>query len=218
MNTSLGMRGADWQLSDGSTMRLTVTQVAFLRALGECGTVKGACEAAGLSLSAYKSWRKSPEFLEAYQDAVDAFCDALETEAVRRARDGVKTIKFTSAGRPIKDPRKHDPSGNVLPGFENDPWYYEESFSDRLLELLLRAKRPEEFALRVRHDLIGGSEGSAVVMLAAARRVALVDPVLSDRLCELLEKVQAAPEIQPVATIGTLAANCETQKAIDGWN
>lgn len=63
----------------------------FLDALKRSGIVSRACEAAGVSYGAVSTLRKSDaDFAAAYDDAMEQAVDRLETEAWRRAHDGVE--------------------------------------------------------------------------------------------------------------------------------
>lgn len=63
-------------------------QRAFLDALRQCGTVKEACEATGVSRDTVSRWKKDDkEFVVAYDDANDDFTESLEKVAFERAKD-----------------------------------------------------------------------------------------------------------------------------------
>ena len=60
-------------------------QKKFLKAFAQCGTIKGAALAAGISRQAVYLWRKGePEFEDAFQEARDEFADRLEESALDR--------------------------------------------------------------------------------------------------------------------------------------
>lgn len=178
----------DFPLTNGQTRSLTRNQAAFLRAYSQCGTVKGACQASKLSQTSYKRWKKDEVFCQAFDDVVADFADQIEAEAIRRAKEGVRTILFTASGMPIRDPRKHDvATGEVKPEWADDPWYYEESFSDRLLELLLKAKRPDQYRERKSVE-IAGATGLPVELDLTVRQLLVNDPELSERICRALEE------------------------------
>ena len=178
----------DHTLPGGKTVSLTHNQILFLTAYSRCGTVASACDASGIGRSTYKAWKKNDT---AFQYALDEvtldFADEIESEAIRRAKEGVRTIKFTTSGVPIKDPRKLDPdTGEVKPEWKNDPWYYEEEFSDRLLEMLLKAKRPQEFRDRQSIE-VSGPGGVPLEVDLSIRQQMVNDPELTEKLCHLLE-------------------------------
>lgn len=100
---------------------------AFLTALSEIGVVVRAAKAANISTTSVWLERKNnPEFRAQYDDALQVGALALEDEAVRRARDGVRRIKFNpKTGEPYTDPETGKP-------------YTEHEFSDTLLLALLK--------------------------------------------------------------------------------
>ncbi|MCL0043419.1 hypothetical protein M1N17_03165 [Dehalococcoidia bacterium] len=60
-------------------------QKKFLKAFAQCGTVKGAAVAAGITRQAVYLWRSGePEFEDAFQEARDEFADRLEEIALDR--------------------------------------------------------------------------------------------------------------------------------------
>lgn len=101
---------------------------AFLAALAERGTVKDACRAVGISRStAYEERQRNEKFAVAWHDVNEAFVEALEREAFRRAVKGVER-PVVSSGRLL---------GTVT------------EYSDPLLIFLLKAMRPEMYRDRV---------------------------------------------------------------------
>ena len=95
----------------------------------------------GLARSSVYEWRDADAaFAAAWSDAEQEAADKLEREAWRRAVDGVnKPVTFQGAITAT---------------------YLE--YSDRLLELLLKAHRPEKFKERVSSELSGPSGGPIV--------------------------------------------------------
>jgi hypothetical protein len=93
------------------------------------GNVTRAAEAAGVSRRAPYDWRADDaSFAEAWDEALEAACDALEAEARRRAYEGWEEPVYQK-GALVGRIRK---------------------YSDRLLEVLLRAHRPEKYRETVR--------------------------------------------------------------------
>ena len=115
---------------------------AFIAALAEQGVVARACESAGIGrVTAYDHRKVCSRFAADWANALETFTDTLEAEAVRRARDGW-----------------------------NEPVYYQgevcgavQKFSDTLLQMVLRANRPDKYREKV--DVL-------VVIRAEARRMA----------------------------------------------
>lgn len=109
-------------------------QTAFLREFAVCGNVLRACHAAGVSrASVYGDWLKQDAFRALYDQAVDDAADLLEEEARRRAVDGVEKPVYQQ-GR--------------LVGLVRE-------YSDALLTLLLKGKRPETYRERHQHEHAG---------------------------------------------------------------
>lgn len=106
----------------------------FLDGLCQGMTMKKAAELAAHPYdSFYKVRERDPEFNELVIRARDIGTDVLEEEAFRRGTEGFK--------KPV--------IGKVAPGIdghlkdENGEYIYEMVYSDRLLEILLKGRRPE---------------------------------------------------------------------------
>lgn len=109
-------------------------QALFLREFALCGNVSRACLAAAIGRSTlYGDWLKAAAFHELYLQAVDDAADLLEEEARRRAVDGVEKPVF-QGGREVGVIRE---------------------YSDALLTLLLKGKRPETYRERYQHEHSG---------------------------------------------------------------
>src|SRR5262245_29315988 len=119
---------------------------AFLAQLRERGNVRDSCLAAGVGrVTAYGRRKQDAAFAEAWNSALDDATDDLELEARRRARDGVRRVKFHQ-GQPILIPVP-GPDGRPLLGDDGQPVlapYVEHEYSDTLLIFLLKANRPEK--------------------------------------------------------------------------
>lgn len=103
----------------------------FLKELARGGLVLPACDIAGVSKSTVYELRKSdPEFAAAWDDSLERSADVLEAEARRRAVEGVV--------KPIYQ-------GGELVGTER-------VYSDTLLVVLLRGRRPEIYSERHKLD------------------------------------------------------------------
>jgi|SRR5579859_2558218 len=106
-------------------------RAAFLARLAETGNVSEAARWAAVSRSgAYALRLGDEEFALAWAEAQGQAVDALEMEARRRAVEGVEQ-PVLYAGKPV-----HDDGGDPITV---------RHYSDRLLELLLKARRPESF-------------------------------------------------------------------------
>lgn len=131
----------------------TAAREAFLASLSKGHTITAACQAAGIGRStAYDHRQRDEDFALAWHDAVEAGADKFEEEARRRAIEGVE--------RPLMYQGKQ--VGTVR------------EFSDRLLELELKARRPEKYRERFEVSHTGAVDISSDE-LAAARKAGL-DP------------------------------------------
>lgn len=102
----------------------------FLRKLAQNGVVTDACDAANVSSkTVYSLADRNPVFRRQMEDARTKAIDRLEREAFRRAVDGVPDI-VVSNGKVVRH------KGKVL---------FRTVYSDRLLAILLRAKKPQEY-------------------------------------------------------------------------
>ena len=114
---------------------LTRAREVFVTTLAGGQSITKACEAARISRSTAYVWRDADDAFKAlWDEALEAGIDLLEDEARRRAVEGVE--------RPVvamgKIARNDD--GSVLKIRE---------YSDTLLALLLKAKRPDQYRERV---------------------------------------------------------------------
>jgi hypothetical protein len=97
----------------------------FLVELEEHGQVTRACRAVGINRQmAYATRERDEVFMQAWDEARAVYCNALESEADRRGKDGVE-----------------EPVGF----YQGVPWGTKKVYSDRLLELRLKAERPEKY-------------------------------------------------------------------------
>lgn len=133
----------------GRTIRTDRARDAFLAVLRETCNVAESCRAANIGRTAAYDWRAADaEFAAAWSEAEEEAADRLEREAWRRAVEGTdKPVTF---------------QGAITATYKE--------YSDRMLEILLKAHRPEKFTDRskIEHDL---SEDAAS-MLAQARKSA----------------------------------------------
>ena len=121
--------------------KLTAEQRAFLSALPTGFTVTAAAKAAGVGRRTVYDWRDaSPAFAAAMDDAAEEAGDELESEARRRAVDGIRRPLFTSRGEPIIDPATGEQA-------------FEHKYSDKLLERLLAGAKPDKYRTRSTVDV-----------------------------------------------------------------
>ena len=108
-------------------------QAAFLAAFAACGTVRRACEAAGISTALHYNWLdRDPDYRPQFEEATQKSIYAMEAEARQRAIEGLRQYKFTAKGESIPHPLTGEP-------------YYEDKRSDVLLIFLLKGMAPEKY-------------------------------------------------------------------------
>jgi hypothetical protein len=105
----------------------------FLEHLRQTANVSEACLLIGVKRrSVYDCRERDEAFRRAWDEAIEIATDALEREARRRAIEGVETPVFY----------RGDCVGTVL------------AYSDRMLELLLKAHRPDKYSERVQLNIL----------------------------------------------------------------
>lgn len=129
---------------------------SFLKALGQTGNISAAVVLAGTSRTRVYELRKVDEdFRAAWDEAENNASDKLEAEAWRRAVDGVQE-PLVSAGKIIRDD-----DGNPVAI---------RRYSDAILTLLLKARRPEKFRERSSVEMSGPS-GKPIEVSDARQRI-----------------------------------------------
>lgn len=127
-----------------------VWEKAFLSALSEAGVVRYACKAAGVTSQAvYLRRAEVPEFAAAWVQALDDAADLLESEAVRRGRDGIVEHVVGKGGEVYENTK----------------------YSDTLLIFLLKGARPEKYRERFDTKLSGSIDLGTVVAAAHASAI-----------------------------------------------
>lgn len=123
--------------------RTDAREEKFLTVLRETCNVTEAARAAGIGRRTAYEWRDGDEaFRDKWDEAEQEAADRLEREAWRRAVEGVeKPVTFQGA---ITDTYRE--------------------YSDRMLEMLLKAHRPEKFKDRQAHEHTG-KDGEPVKMV-----------------------------------------------------
>lgn len=120
-----------------------------LAALAATGSEVAAMKAGGFGRSVLNLLLAYEGFTAKWAEAKAASVDALEQEARRRAIEGVERHKFHK-GQPIM-------RTVVLPdGKTAKVHYVEREYSDRMLEVLLKANMPEKYKDRSSVDHSGG--------------------------------------------------------------
>jgi hypothetical protein len=141
----------------------------FLDALAKSGVIADACAAASVSRRQVYEWRKDEQFEHAYKEACEEAADGLESEARRRAVEGVTRKRYNKDGDIISE---------------------EMVYSDTLLLALLKARKPNDFAERSKTEISNpdgslkpdspveaGARIAALLEEAKRRREAGVDPL-----------------------------------------
>jgi hypothetical protein len=123
---------------------------AYLRAFSMTGTLTAGCRAARVSPNTVYAWREhDDEFVLLENQAKNAFADALEQEAVRRAWHGTQKPVYQNG---------------LLVGYIRE-------FSDTLLIFALKAIRPDKY--RERFDVT--TQGRPIYKAYAADDIAMLD-------------------------------------------
>ena len=106
---------------------------SFLAAFAEVGNITRAAEIAGITRQAVYEWKEAdPVFLAAMADAELEAAERLETEARRRAVEGLIRKKFGAKGEPLIDE-------------ETGAQYFEREYSDTLLIFLMKGANPGKY-------------------------------------------------------------------------
>jgi hypothetical protein len=117
----------------------------FLDALRKGFSFSGALKASGLARSTVHDWKQAePDFRTAWEDAVEEGTDSAEDEMRRRAIEGTAEY-VVSQGRLVKD--------------ENGTPLEVRKYSDNLLAMMLKARRPNVHRERVSTEISGPNGG-----------------------------------------------------------
>lgn len=143
-------------------LKLHRQKVRFLEALASTGNVTIAAKAAGWRNSGpVRRMREEDEaFADAWALAVSEAADGLEEAALKRAVEG--TVEYqVHQGQVIyhQYPPGHPRAGEVMIDEDGHPIpLVKRRYSDKLLALMLKAKRPEEYGDKVKmeHEHKGG--------------------------------------------------------------
>jgi hypothetical protein len=160
--------------------RTCTRRAAFLAAYSVCGQITKAAKAARIDRDMHYQWLKGdPEYPALFEDARMKAVQALEDEAVRRATEGVFEPNQYQGQfvYPIKGYEKDPETGRFRkdrPIFGKKPLGVMKK-SDRLLEFLLRAGKPEKFRERAAVEVTGADGGPLEIierLQAGRKRVA----------------------------------------------
>ncbi len=159
--------------------RTRAQQDAFLEQFAAIGVITAACKLVGIDRQRHYEWMaasdKYPDYAERFANAVEEAADRAEAEMVRRGIQGWE-----------------EPVYGKLPGRETGFGVIgsRRLFSDRMLELCLKARRPEKFRERMEHT---GAGGGAIKMDVDLTKVS------TERLRQMREWLKEA-------AVGTQAA------------
>jgi hypothetical protein len=132
------MLPADYQIAGVVAALRSPRQRAFCISLSRYGTITHACIEARVSYDDVFAWReKNVDFKRAWDQSMEISVDVLEIAAKQRALHGVQ--------RPMVS------GGKIVLGIDGKPIMLTD-YSDRLMELILKGRRPDVFRERVTHS------------------------------------------------------------------
>lgn len=178
----------------------------FIKHLGRTGNITISSKLSGLpKQSARDLYKKDEKFADEWDEALETAIDALELECRRRGKDGTEEY-VTYQGRVVY---MRDEDGNFLrdPITDKRIPLVRRIYSDRLMELMLKAHRPEKYAenIQVDHAVKGGvlflmppgpTEGHTTVEEELEKhqekyRKQISGPVIDAQAVEIKDKVPA---------------------------
>lgn len=129
-------------MASGRPKRTNARDDMFFEALAASGNVTVAAHHAGYARRCIYEWRQiDEEFARRFAEACEVSADLLEGEARRRGVEGVEEF-VVSAGRVVENPETGLPLMKRI-------------YSDALLSMLLKARKPELFGDRSKVELSG---------------------------------------------------------------
>ena len=174
-------------------MDLTPTQRRFLSTFSVVGRIDRATEISQVGKWSHQGWMKRPNYREAYQRARRMAGDAIESEAIRRAVEGVRRMRFYQ-GRPIMVPQL-DEVGRPVRDEETDEVvmtpYFEFEYSDTLLITLLKGLFPRRY----------GARSEVKMSVRSGQRVAGKTP--QQCIEETLERLQQLAGVGSTASVSS---------------
>jgi hypothetical protein len=158
----------------------------FIAELAERGRVDLAAAAVGVHrFSLYRIRHADPAFARRWDEAIDAAVQALEDEAVRRARDGVEEPVFYQGAE----------CGRIR------------RYSDSLLIQLLKAHRPEKYRERSDVNVRGSLDVRTALVNASLEDLQAAREALAAQLqaaAEPAPAVESTPTAEPEAELEDL--------------
>lgn len=148
------------------TRRTIAREQKFLETLRQTCIVSEAAKIAGIGRRTVYQWREAdPEFAAAWDEAEQEAADKLEREAWRRGVEGVdKPVTY---------------QGKITATYKE--------YSDRMLELLLKAHRPDKFKDRVANEHSGPGGGPIETRTEVSHKLAKMDTADLKALRAVLE-------------------------------
>jgi len=182
----------------------TELQERFLICLRHLGTMRKACEAAGVARkNVYARWMQDPEFAAKYRDAVKDANDRLEEFAIERATVGHRRMKFNvKTGEPYMiDGEVPCPRGTLKP--DGTPVmvagkvpYTEYEVSDSVMIRLLEATNPGKFASRQKVEVSVNDDRAFTAAAIAAKELGLSEVqtlAMLKAMGDEIRRLQGAP-------------------------
>ncbi|MGE0294810.1 MAG: hypothetical protein AB7P97_20865 [Hyphomonadaceae bacterium] len=181
--------------TSSATQQMEARKRAFLDALAITGVVTSACEATGVARKTAYHWRDAdPDFADQWDEAIATSTDRLEAEAHRRAVLGVEEPVFHRGQLVFK----RDADGEVVRDSNGEPVPATVSRrSDRLLELMLMAKRPEQYG-RKTVDLNQRVERKDAPRPPVMMQIESLPIEARRRVLDMVEKIDAELKAAPV--------------------
>ena len=167
-----------------------VNQKAFLNAYRESACVIRAARAAKIDRTTHYLWMsKEPGYVERFEETRRQAVDVLTAEATRRAKDGIRRLKFFQ-GVPCMVPvidEKGKRKVDSETGEEQWEPYVEHDYSDTLLIFLMKAADPARFNDRLMVETHGkvAHEHAGQIDVRAAVVHMQQDPAYVDYLNKL---------------------------------
>lgn len=152
-----GWIGPEWSTLNPSDQASAFRKMAFLKGFATDGIVKTGLEAAGVTRDTLKQWRERHEwFEEAYKRALDDANDLIERELHRRAVHGVNE-PITYQGQPTWVTNPADPNGPPV-------MFTVKKYSDSLMPLLMKARKPQEYGDKSKVQLEGAAVAPVLIL------------------------------------------------------
>jgi len=157
-------------------IKKNVKQAAFLAAFAECGVITEAARAAKVNRTDHYDWLLDPEYSAAFDAAKEQAIELMESEARRRAIEGVAEPVIYQGSlcfEPLRDKSgkiKRDPKTKEVLFSKKPLVVYKKS--DILLMFLLKAAKPDTYRENSKVELSGSVNLVVDRLLAGRQRLA----------------------------------------------